>query len=101
MDRVDLNEWMEIKRFAGHLRYPVRQCDARRCLQCSGCDHHKALPPLVDLRPSRPRSMAVRFNAVMSAVSNDVLEQVNTAPHTYDGPLAQRDSREIKQHLIG
>ena len=69
---------------------------------CSVCDHHKALQPPVDLRPSRPRSMAIELNAVMSAVPNDVLEQVNIGPPriTYDGPLAQRDSRELISEMI-
>ena len=47
---------------------------------CSACDHHKALQPPVDRRPSRPRSMAIELNAVMSTVPNDILEQVNIGP---------------------
>jgi SAM-dependent methyltransferase len=69
---------------------------------CSVCDHHKALYPPVDLRPSRPRSIAIELNAVMLAVPNDVLEQVNIGPPhiTYDGPLAQRDSRELISEIM-
>src|SRR5262249_24103743 len=69
---------------------------------CSVCDHHKALHPPADLRPSRPRNMAIELNTVMLTVPNDVLEQANIGPPhiTYDGPLAQRDSRELISEIM-
>ena len=69
---------------------------------CSVCDHHKTLHPPVDLRPARPRSMAIELNRVISADPNDILEQINIGPPqiTYDGPLAQRDSRELLSEMI-
>jgi SAM-dependent methyltransferase len=69
---------------------------------CSVCDYHKPLRPPVDLRPTRPRKMAIEFNPVISADPNDILEQVNIGPPqiTYDGPLAQRDSRELLSEMI-
>ena len=69
---------------------------------CSVCDHHKSLHPPIDLRPTRPRSMVIELNALISPVPNDVLEQVNIGapPITYDGPPAQRDSRELISEMI-
>ena len=51
---------------------------------CSVCDHRKTLHPPVDLRPARRRSMAIELNTVISAVPNDVLEQVNIGPPPYN-----------------
>ena len=71
-------------------------------LVCTVCDHHKALHPPVDLRPLRRRSMEIKLNTVIPAVPNDVLEQVNIGPPhiIYDGPPAQRDSRELISEMM-
>jgi Methyltransferase domain len=104
LHRIALKKRFETKWFIGDLRCP--DCsNAMRIgmdVMCSVCNHHKALQPPVDLRPARPRSIAIELNAVISTPPHEVLEQVNIGPPkiTYDGPPAQRDSRELISEMI-
>ena len=100
-----LKERFETKWFIGDLRCP--DCgNAMRIgpdVACSVCDYRKTLRPPVDLRPSRPRGVTIELKTVISPVPNEVLRRVNIDPPpvTYDGPPAQRDSRELISEMIG
>lgn len=104
LDRVALKERFETKWFVGDLCCP--DCgNAMRVaadVSCSVCDHRKALHPPVDLRPARPRSVAIELSAVIPADPNDILQQVNIGRPdiTYNGPQSQRDSRELISEMI-
>jgi SAM-dependent methyltransferase len=71
--------------------------------RCSDCNYRKTLQPPVDLRPSRPRDVMIELKAVISPIPNEVLSRVDIEPPqvTYDGPPAQRDSRELISEMIG
>ena len=73
-----------------------------REITCSVCDYHKTLCAPIDLRPSRPRTVAIDLNAVILADPNDTLEHINISlpKITYDGPPAQRDSRELISEMM-
>ena len=68
---------------------------------CSVCDYHTALHSPIDLRPTRRRSIVIRLNAVV-VEPNNVLEQtqIGAPTITYNGPRAQRDSRELISEII-
>ena len=94
----------EEKWFVGHLRCP----DCGNALRvgvdvaCSACDRHLPLRPPVDLRPVRPHRVVIELNAVVSIAPDNVLETVDIGPPdiTYEGPQAQRDSRELISEMI-
>src|SRR5262249_5348125 len=94
----------EKKWFIEHLRCPncgnVIRIGGE--ISCSACDYHKALHTPIDLRPSRPRIVAIDLNAVILTDPNDILEQINIdrPKITYDGPPAQRDSRELISEMM-
>jgi hypothetical protein len=99
-----VKEWFDGKWFVEHLRCPncgnVMRIGVE--ISCSVCDYHKALHAPIDLRPSRPRIIAIDLNAVILADPNDILEQINIGlpKITYDGPPAQRDSRELISEMM-
>jgi SAM-dependent methyltransferase len=99
-----VREPFEAKWFIGDLCCPdcgnVIRIDVD--IRCSACDYHKALRLPIDLRPARPRSVAIKLSAAISADPKDVLEntKIGAPPITYDGPRAQRDSRELISEII-
>jgi SAM-dependent methyltransferase len=99
-----LNDAFEKKWFAVHLRCPDcgNALHVGVDLACSACDRHLSLSPPVDLRPTRPKRTAIELNAVALAAPDNVLKTVDISPPniTYEGPQAQRDSRELISEML-
>src|SRR5262245_4267207 len=99
-----MREQLETKWFMRDLRCPDCGNAVRISMDvvCSVCDYHRPFHPPVDLRPARPRKIAIELNAVISSTPDDVLQRVDIGPPdiTYEGPLAQRDSRELISEIM-
>jgi SAM-dependent methyltransferase len=69
---------------------------------CTDCDRRITFNRPIDMRPNRTRRLTIELNTTTSSTPDHLLRTVRIGPPdvTYEGPQAQRDSRELISEMV-